>query len=91
MVYNRHMASLGTIDSSITETIRTAITTAIEGAEVNVAGQGGHFSIEVISNAFEGKNILQSQRLVLSAIKHLMAGDSAPLHAVDSLITKVPS
>lgn len=91
MVYNRRMSSLGTIDSSITETIRKAIATAIEDAEVKVAGGGGHFTIEVTSKAFEGKNMVQSQRLVYGAIKDLMAGDNAPVHAVDSLITKVPA
>lgn len=90
MIYNAPMSSLGTIDSSITETVRKAIANAIEGADVTVTGGGGHFTIEVVSNVFEGKNMVQSQRLVLSAIKHLMAGDNAPVHAVDSLITKVP-
>jgi acid stress-induced BolA-like protein IbaG/YrbA len=90
MVYNPAMSSLGTIDSSITETIRTAIVAAIEDADVEVVGGGGHFTIQVCSAAFEGKNMVQSQRLVYSAISHLMAGDNAPLHAVDSLITTTP-
>ncbi|MCP4446519.1 MAG: BolA family transcriptional regulator [Myxococcales bacterium] len=84
------MASLGTIDSSITETISKAIADAIEGAEVSVGGGGGRFTIEVCAAAFEGKSMVQSQRLVYSAISHLMAGDGAPVHAVDSLITKTP-
>lgn len=81
---------LGTMDSSITDTIRKAIVDAIEGAEVTVGGGGGHFTIEVCSSVFEGKNMLQSQRLVYGAISHLMAGENAPVHAVDSLITKTP-
>lgn len=81
---------LGTMDSSITDTIRKAIVDAIEGAEVKVGGGGGHFTIEVCSSAFEGKNMLQSQRLVYSAIAHLMAGANAPVHAVDSLTTTTP-
>jgi len=91
MVYNCSMSvHLGTVDSSITETIRNAIVKAIEGAEVTVGGSGGHFTIEVCSEVFEGKSMLQSQRLVYSAISELMAGDSAPVHAIDSLITKTP-
>jgi acid stress-induced BolA-like protein IbaG/YrbA len=39
---------------------------------------------------FAGKNMLESQRLVYSAITHLMAGDMAPVHAVDSLKTRTP-
>ncbi len=85
------MASLGTLDSSINDTIRKAIEGAIEGAEVEVVGGGGHFTIQVCSEVFEGKNMVQSQRLVYTAISHLMAGDNAPVHAVDSLITKTPN
>jgi hypothetical protein len=34
--------------------------------------------------------MLESQRLVYSAIAHLMKGDLAPVHAVDKLKTRVP-
>lgn len=81
---------LKTIENSIPEAISKAITDALEGAVVNVGGGGGHFTIEVVSSVFEGKNMLQSQRLVYSAISHLMAGNDAPVHAVDSMITKTP-
>jgi len=43
-----------------------------------------------VSTAFAGKNMLESQRLVLGAIKHLLAGERAPVHAVDSLTTRTP-
>jgi len=56
-----------------------------------VNGGGGHFTIEVVSSAFAGKGMLESQRLVYSAIAHLMKGDLAPVHAVDSLKTKTPA
>jgi len=82
--------SLGTIDSSICDTIRAAITEAIAGAQVAVRGGGGHYEIEVCSEAFAGKSMVQSQRLVYSAIAHLMAGEGAPVHAVASLTTKTP-
>jgi len=39
---------------------------------------------------FAGKSRLESQRLVLGSIKHLMAGDLAPVHAVDRLGTRTP-
>jgi acid stress-induced BolA-like protein IbaG/YrbA len=70
--------------------IKESIEKAIPDAAVDVSGSGGHFSIQVTSNVFEGKNRVQSQRLVYSAIAHLMKGDSAPVHAVDKLITIVP-
>lgn len=76
---------------SIENEIAAAISAKIEDAKVAVTqNKGGHYSIEVVSKEFEGKNMLQSQRLVLSAVSHLMKGDGAPLHAVDSLKTRVP-
>ena len=56
-------------------------------ADVLVSGGGGHYSIEVTSKVFAGKNRVESQRLVYAAITHLMRGDMAPVHAVDSLRT----
>ncbi|NBV43428.1 MAG: BolA family transcriptional regulator [Firmicutes bacterium] len=58
--------------------------------EVAVTGGGGHFSLEVISSAFEGKGLLAKQRLVYGALTELMAGEHAPVHAIDSLKTLVP-
>ena len=74
---------------SVPEAIRQAILQKIEGADVAVEGGGGHYTIVVVSTAFAGKSMLESQRLVYGAIAHLMAGDRAPVHAVDSLKTRV--
>jgi len=76
--------------SALTDQIRESIEKAIPDAEVIVAGGGGHFTIEVVSPVFSGKNMLQSQRLVYAAIAHLMKGDAAPVHAIDSLRTRAP-
>ena len=75
---------------SIEQEVKEAIETAIEGSAATVSGGGGHFVIEVVSDAFAGKRILEQQRLVYSAIAHLMAGDAAPVHAVDSMVCKTP-
>jgi acid stress-induced BolA-like protein IbaG/YrbA len=75
---------------SVTDAIREAIVAQIPGAEVVAQGGGGHFTIEVTSPVFEGKTMVQSHRLVLGSIKHLMAGALAPIHAVDSIKTKTP-
>lgn len=80
---------LTTFEGSVTEAIREAIQDQIDGAEVEVSGAGGHFSIVVRSAAFAGMRTLQSHRMVLGAIAHLMSGDAAPVHAVDSLKTIV--
>jgi stress-induced morphogen len=45
----------------------------------------------VVSAAFSGLNTLKKQRLVFGAIKELMAGDNAPVHAIDRMITEVPA
>jgi len=71
------------------QAIRDAIEKVIPDATIVVGGGGGHFTIEVVSPVFEGKSMLQSQRLVLGAIAHLMKGDRAPVHAVDRLTTTV--
>ena len=68
--------------------IREAIAAKIPGADVNVQGGGGHFTIDVTSDAFAGKSMLESQRMVYGAIAHLMKGDRAPVHAVDALKTR---
>ena len=77
--------------SDVALELKNAILKAIPDANVMVTpGSAGHFSLEVTSTMFEGKNMLQSQRLVYSAIKALMAGDAAPVHAIDSLKTQTP-
>ena len=76
--------------TDICQAIKDSIVEAIPDAAVDVEGGGGHFTIAVTSPVFEGKNRVQSQRLVYSAIAHLMKGDAAPVHAVDRLTTHVP-
>jgi acid stress-induced BolA-like protein IbaG/YrbA len=70
--------------------LREAIETKIPDSKADVSGAGGHFTIEVVSPAFAGLGMLDSQRLVYGAIAHLMKGDLAPVHAVDKLKTRVP-
>lgn len=71
--------------------LRTNIETAIDGAEVTVEPQGpGHFSIRVVSGAFEGLNRVKQQQLVYGAIADLMAGNDAPVHAIDKLECALP-
>ena len=77
--------------ADVCNALREAIAKTIPDARVTVnANSPGHYEIEVISTAFEGKSMLQGQQIVYAAIKDLMAGDNAPVHAVDRLKTKAP-
>jgi acid stress-induced BolA-like protein IbaG/YrbA len=75
---------------SVVDAVRDAILGVIPDADVTVQGGGGHFTIAVVSPVFAGKGTLASHKLVYGAIAHLMKGDTAPVHAVDSLVTRVP-
>ncbi|KYG09873.1 BolA family protein [Sorangium cellulosum] len=81
---------LTTFQGSIPDALKRAIEEKIEGSTAEVTGGGGHFNLVVTSPVFAGKSMLESQRLVYGAIAHLMAGDLAPVHAIDSLKTRVP-
>lgn len=75
--------------ADVTDELEARIATALPGARVHASAHGGgHFSIEVKSALFAGKGTLARHRLVLSAIAPLMAGEGAPVHAVDKLVTE---
>jgi acid stress-induced BolA-like protein IbaG/YrbA len=75
---------------SVIDALREAIERQIPNSQAEVSGGGGHYTIQVVSPEFAGKSMLESQRLVYSAIAHLMKGDAPPVHAVDSLKTRAP-
>lgn len=75
---------------SIVDHIRERIEAGIPGAKARVEGGGGHFTLEVVAAQFKGKNTLEKQRLVYSTITDLMSGGDAPIHAVDTMVTRVP-
>jgi len=75
----------------VAERLRAAITDALPGAAVEVrAGGAGHFELRVVAEEFRGRSRLQQHQLVYRAIAPLMAGDGAPVHAVDQLVTELP-
>jgi len=77
---------------SVIDALREAIEQQIPNSRAAVNdGGSGHFSIEVTSPAFAGRNMLAGQWLVYCAIAHLMEGDASLVHAVDSLKTRTPS
>lgn len=78
------------MSNEICNEMKSRIEQAIPGAVVEVNGGGGHFTIAVTSAAFEGLKTLQKKRMVYAAITDLMAGDHAPVHAIDRLDTFTP-
>jgi stress-induced morphogen len=67
-----------------------AIASAIPDAQVEaVAGSPGHFELRVVSKTFDGQSMVRQQQRVYGAIKELMQGDAAPVHAIDRLQTSV--
>lgn len=75
--------------SDVIDQMKKALAEKIPDATIEVTGGGGgHFVIEAVSPVFEGKSRLESQRLVLNAIRHLMAGENAPVHAIDAIKTR---
>lgn len=80
-----------TFQGSVPEAIERAIKEKMADASVSVRGGGGHYEIEVVSQVFAGKSTLEKHRLVLTSIAHLMQGNDAPVHAVDSIRATVPA
>jgi acid stress-induced BolA-like protein IbaG/YrbA len=79
-----------TFQGDVLAAVKKAIEDKLPSSLAEVSGGGGHYNIVVTSPVFAGKGMLESQRLVYGAIAHLMKGDGAPVHAVDSLKTKTP-
>jgi len=75
----------------VTDRLRAALERAFPGDAVEVTSDSpGHFSLRVVSAAFAGKSRVQQQQLVYAAIQPLMAGASAPVHAIDRMTTLTP-
>jgi len=77
--------------TALLDELHRAVRTALPDAVVEVeAGSPGHFSLSVVSAAFAGLPRVRQQQKVYAAIAHLMAGDAAPVHAIDQLVTRTP-
>ncbi|NRB35167.1 MAG: BolA family transcriptional regulator [Rhodobacteraceae bacterium] len=72
--------------------IETLIRETFPEAKITItdlAGDGNHYAAEVIDESFRGKNRVQQQRAVYTALKGKMDGSHGELHAL-ALTTKVP-
>ena len=75
----------------MTRDLEKSIAEALPEARIRVTALSpGHFEIHVVSRAFEGLNRVKQQQLVYGAIAYLMKGYTAPVHAIDRLVTELP-
>lgn len=63
-----------------TEKVKALIEAGLPGAKVEVSGDGRHFEALVVSEAFEGKSLIQRHRMVLATVNAKIASDE--LHAL---------
>ena len=70
-----------------TERVEALIEAGLPGARVEVTGDGRHFEALVVSDAFEGKSLIQRHRMVLATVNSEIASDE--LHAL-SIKAKTP-
>jgi len=71
-----------------TERVEALIEAGLPGARVEVTGDGRHFEALVVSDAFEGKSLIQRHRMVLATVNSEIASDE--LHAL-SIKAKTPA
>ena len=70
--------------------IENLLRASFPDAKINVQGDdGAHYAAEIIDESFRGKNRVQQQRAVYSALKGKMDGSNGELHAL-ALTTKAP-
>ena len=76
---------------AVAERMAEAVRAALPGAVVEVTPRGpGHFEVSVVAEAFRGHSTLQQHQLVYAALAPLLAGEAAPVHAIDRLRTRAP-
>lgn len=72
--------------------IERLILASFPNAQVEIrdlAGDNNHYAATVVDESFRGKNRVQQQRMVNAALKDILEGANAPLHAL-ALTTSAP-
>ena len=70
--------------------IKDLLRESFPDAQITVEGDdGAHFAAQVVDESFRGKNRVQQQRAVYSALKGKMDGPAGELHAL-ALTTRAP-
>ena len=62
-----------------TEEIKNLIEMGLPGSEVVVDGDGNHFVVKVVCDAFQGLSVLKQHRLVYSTLGERVGGE---IHAL---------
>ena len=76
----------------VAQELQQRIERELPGARARVrATATGHFEIEVECADFAGKPRVRQHQMVYAAIAPLLAGDAAPVHAIDKLDCRLPS
>lgn len=70
------------------ERVKQLIEAGLPGASATVTGDGRHFEALVVSDAFEGKSLIQRHRMVMATVQQQVATDE--LHAI-SIKAKTPA
>ncbi|HEX5129758.1 MAG TPA: BolA/IbaG family iron-sulfur metabolism protein [Usitatibacter sp.] len=73
------------------DSIAASIRAGLDCTHLDVRGDGAHFEAVVVSPAFAGLPRVRQHQLVYAAIAPLLAGDAAPVHAIDRLECRVPA
>lgn len=60
--------------------VKNLIEQGIPGSQAIVSGEGCNLSVTVISDAFEGKSMVQEQKMVYATVNQLIS--SGQLHAL---------
>lgn len=72
--------------SDLSSEIKSRIEKSILNAQAEVLSAGNrHYSLTVTADSFNGLTQVKQHQLVYAAIKDLMAGDDAPIHAIDKM------
>jgi acid stress-induced BolA-like protein IbaG/YrbA len=63
------------------EEVKAMIEAGLSSVEVRVSGDGSHFDVIVISEEFEGKSMVQKQRMVFATLGDRIT--SGAIHAIN--------
>ena len=64
----------------LSEDIKSLIEQEISGSQATVTGDGSHFEVVVVSDAFEGLSMVDEQRMVYAALNEMIS--SGAIHAL---------